>query len=125
VFEGAEVFSDERLLVAALVSRLTLERWRDECRLVEEPRERQRWLAGHVPRGTRNATAMRFFGTQLLTVRIDGFFGSRGSRILRAQGSDFFRNSGSRILRGILNAKGAQSALAAGVRRDKKKRRAG
>jgi deazaflavin-dependent oxidoreductase (nitroreductase family) len=37
----------------------------------DDPRERQRWLAGHVPSSAANAAAVRFFGTQLLTVRID------------------------------------------------------
>jgi len=33
--------------------------------------ERQRWLAAKVPGAGRNAAAVRLFGTQLLTVRID------------------------------------------------------
>ena len=37
----------------------------------DDPRERQRWLANHLPRSSRNAAAVRLFGTQLLTVRID------------------------------------------------------
>jgi deazaflavin-dependent oxidoreductase (nitroreductase family) len=37
----------------------------------DDPLERQRWLAGHVPSSAANAGAVRFFGTQLLTVRID------------------------------------------------------
>ena len=36
----------------------------------DNPRERQRWLAGQVRGSARNA-AVRLFGTQLLTVRID------------------------------------------------------
>ena len=37
----------------------------------DDPRERQRWLATHLPGSARNARAVRLFGTQLLTVRID------------------------------------------------------
>lgn len=37
----------------------------------DDPRERQRWLAKQVPGSGSNAAAVRFFGTQLLTVRID------------------------------------------------------
>ena len=37
----------------------------------DDPRERQRWLAGQVPGSASNAAAVRLFGTQLLTVRID------------------------------------------------------
>jgi deazaflavin-dependent oxidoreductase (nitroreductase family) len=37
----------------------------------DDPRERQRWLAQQVPGSAGNAAAVRFFGTQLLTVRID------------------------------------------------------
>ena len=37
----------------------------------DDPRERQRWLAGKVPGSAKNAAAVRLFGTQLLTVRID------------------------------------------------------
>jgi deazaflavin-dependent oxidoreductase (nitroreductase family) len=37
----------------------------------DEPRERQRWLAAQLPSSARNAAAVRLFGTQLLTVRID------------------------------------------------------
>jgi deazaflavin-dependent oxidoreductase (nitroreductase family) len=37
----------------------------------DDPRERQRWLSRQVPRSATNAAAVRFFGTQLLTVRID------------------------------------------------------
>lgn len=37
----------------------------------DDPGERQRWLASHLPGSTRNARAVRLFGTQLLTVRID------------------------------------------------------
>ncbi len=37
----------------------------------DDPRERQRWLANHVPTSASNAAAVRFFGTQLLTVRVD------------------------------------------------------
>ena len=37
----------------------------------DDPRERQRWLATQVPGSASNAAAVRFFGTQLLTVRID------------------------------------------------------
>src|SRR6266849_2523179 len=35
------------------------------------PREGQRWLAGQLPSSVANATVVRLFGTQLLTVRID------------------------------------------------------
>jgi deazaflavin-dependent oxidoreductase (nitroreductase family) len=37
----------------------------------DDPHERQRWLATQVPGSASNAAAVRFFGTQLLTVRID------------------------------------------------------
>jgi deazaflavin-dependent oxidoreductase (nitroreductase family) len=37
----------------------------------DDPRERQRWLSGQVPSSVTNAAAVRFFGTRLLTVRID------------------------------------------------------
>jgi deazaflavin-dependent oxidoreductase (nitroreductase family) len=37
----------------------------------DNPIERQRWLGGHVPGSAANAKAVRLFGTQLLTVRID------------------------------------------------------
>jgi deazaflavin-dependent oxidoreductase (nitroreductase family) len=37
----------------------------------DDPRERQRWLAGQVRGSARNAAAVRLFGTQLLTIRID------------------------------------------------------
>ena len=37
----------------------------------DDPRERQRWLASQLRGSASNAAAVRFFGTQLLTVRID------------------------------------------------------
>ena len=37
----------------------------------DDPRDRQRWLASELPSSGSNAAAVRFFGTQLLTVRID------------------------------------------------------
>jgi len=37
----------------------------------DDPLERQRWLASHIPGSSRNARTVRLFGTQLLTVRID------------------------------------------------------
>ncbi len=37
----------------------------------DDPRERQRWLRTQLPGSASNAAAVRFFGTQLLTVRID------------------------------------------------------
>jgi len=37
----------------------------------DDPRERQRWLAGQLPSTVTNAAAVRLFGTELLTVRID------------------------------------------------------
>ena len=37
----------------------------------DDPRARQRWLAQHVRGAGRNAAAVQFFGTELLTVRID------------------------------------------------------
>jgi len=39
--------------------------------LDDDPRERQRWLKTQLPGSASNAAAVRFFGTQLLTVRID------------------------------------------------------
>jgi len=42
------------------------------CLLAEDDAcERQRWLAQHAPHSAGNARAVRFFGTELLTVRID------------------------------------------------------
>jgi len=37
----------------------------------DDPRERQRWLASQLPSSASNARAVRLFGTDLLTVRID------------------------------------------------------
>lgn len=37
----------------------------------DDPRERQRWLATQLPSSARNARAVRLFGTQLLSIRID------------------------------------------------------
>ena len=37
----------------------------------DDPRERQRWLADQVTGSRANAAAVRLFGTDLLTVRID------------------------------------------------------
>jgi len=37
----------------------------------DDPAERQRWLAIHLPSSAANARAVRLFGTQLLTIRID------------------------------------------------------
>jgi len=37
----------------------------------DDPLERQRWLATQLPSSAGNARAVRLFGTQLLTVRID------------------------------------------------------
>jgi F420H(2)-dependent quinone reductase len=37
----------------------------------DDPRERQRWLANQLPSSAGNARAVRLFGTQLLTLRID------------------------------------------------------
>jgi deazaflavin-dependent oxidoreductase (nitroreductase family) len=37
----------------------------------DDPRQRQRWLAGQLPSSVANAAAVRLFGTDLLTVRID------------------------------------------------------
>ena len=37
----------------------------------DDPRERQSWLASQLPSSAGNARAVRLFGTQLLTVRID------------------------------------------------------
>jgi F420H(2)-dependent quinone reductase len=37
----------------------------------DDPRERQRWLSRQHPGSASNAAAVRLFGTQLLTVRID------------------------------------------------------
>lgn len=39
--------------------------------LDDDARERQRWLARQIPGSAANAAAVRLFGTQLLTVRID------------------------------------------------------
>jgi deazaflavin-dependent oxidoreductase (nitroreductase family) len=48
--------------------------WRDgtaHLLLEDDPRERQRWLAIQLQRSAGNAKAVRFFGTQLLSIRID------------------------------------------------------
>ena|SRR5215469_11498886 len=37
----------------------------------DDLRERQRWLANQLPSGAGNARAVRLFGTQLLSIRID------------------------------------------------------
>jgi deazaflavin-dependent oxidoreductase (nitroreductase family) len=37
----------------------------------DHPREREHWLASQLPSSAKNARAVRLFGTQLLTVRID------------------------------------------------------
>jgi deazaflavin-dependent oxidoreductase (nitroreductase family) len=37
----------------------------------DDPRRRQRWLASQLPSSTGNARAVRLFGTQLLSIRID------------------------------------------------------
>jgi deazaflavin-dependent oxidoreductase (nitroreductase family) len=37
----------------------------------DDPRERQRWLAGQMTSTIANSVAVRLFGTELLTVRID------------------------------------------------------
>ena len=37
----------------------------------DDPRERQRWLANPLPFSAGNARAVRLFGTQLLSIRID------------------------------------------------------
>jgi deazaflavin-dependent oxidoreductase (nitroreductase family) len=37
----------------------------------DDPRARQKWLAGKAPGAAKNAAAVRFFGTELLTVRIN------------------------------------------------------
>ncbi len=37
----------------------------------DDPRERQRWLANQLPGSKSNAAAVRFFSTQLLSIRVD------------------------------------------------------
>jgi hypothetical protein len=37
----------------------------------DDPHERQHWLAHQLPSSAGNARAVRLFGTQLLTIRID------------------------------------------------------
>ena len=37
----------------------------------DDPRERQRWLASQLPSSAGNSRAVRLFGTQLLSIRID------------------------------------------------------
>jgi deazaflavin-dependent oxidoreductase (nitroreductase family) len=37
----------------------------------DDPRERQHWLASHLPSTAGNSRAVRLFGTQLLPIRID------------------------------------------------------
>src|SRR5437660_9195523 len=76
----------------------------------DDPRERQRWLAGQVPSSAANVAAVHLFGTDLLTVRIDlharssrGFAEAEFGAGLRADRSEFtadFRQAtGSRVRR--------------------------
>src|SRR5438270_7007347 len=37
----------------------------------DDPRERQRWLASDLPNSVGNSRAVRLFGTQLLSIRVD------------------------------------------------------
>jgi deazaflavin-dependent oxidoreductase (nitroreductase family) len=37
----------------------------------DNPRERQRWLASDLPSSAGNSRAVRLFGTQLLSIRVD------------------------------------------------------
>jgi len=37
----------------------------------DDPRERQRWLASHLPSSAGNSRAVQLFGTKLLCIRID------------------------------------------------------
>src|SRR5215469_7385324 len=37
----------------------------------DDPRERQRWLSNQLPSSAGNARAVRLFGTQLLSIRIE------------------------------------------------------
>ena len=37
----------------------------------DNPSERQRWLASHLPSSAGNARAVRLFGTELLSIRIE------------------------------------------------------
>ena len=37
----------------------------------DDPRERQRWLASDLPSSAGNTRAVRLFGTQLLSIRVD------------------------------------------------------
>jgi deazaflavin-dependent oxidoreductase (nitroreductase family) len=49
-------------------------RWHSGTALLfpdDDPKERQRWLCLQLPRSAANASAVRFFGTELLTVRIE------------------------------------------------------
>ena len=49
-------------------------RWREGTAFLlpdDNPRERQRWLATQLPSSAGNSRAVRIFGTELLTVRID------------------------------------------------------
>ena len=39
--------------------------------LEDDPRDRQRWLASQLPSSAANARAVRLFGTELLSIRID------------------------------------------------------
>lgn len=39
--------------------------------LDDDPRERLRWLSPQIPGSSMNVAAIRFFGTQLLTLRVD------------------------------------------------------
>jgi deazaflavin-dependent oxidoreductase (nitroreductase family) len=39
--------------------------------LADDPRERQRWLATQLPSSAGNVWAVRLFGTQLLSIRVD------------------------------------------------------
>jgi deazaflavin-dependent oxidoreductase (nitroreductase family) len=37
----------------------------------DDPRERQRWLSNQLPSSAGNSRAVRLFGTQLLSIRVD------------------------------------------------------
>jgi len=39
--------------------------------LDDDPRERQRWLSNQLPSSAGNSRAVRLFGTQLLSIRVD------------------------------------------------------
>jgi len=71
----AELAAERNRFVASISDEVLIPyRWRTGTAHLlpeDDPRERQRWLANQLPSSAGNARAVRLFGTELLTVRID------------------------------------------------------